>query len=230
MLVVISNKDNTILFKENIINKPQSITDLFPLFDPDAMNWGWSENLKLPSNFQIDKNNYIFEDSIDEYQKIEKGKVVDKTLEDLVTDGLYQLQPFEKIINGEVIQKTLEEQVEDGILTIDVPFEYIKENQIFTYTLEQVISNNLINTLELANELKLRVYKLIENNIAKEYSYSYEVKMIKEYGLWLAENKPTDDYREQNFNTMQARIDNIKSDFVDIIIKAKELVLRYSKV
>ena len=72
-------------------------------------------------------------------------------------------------------------------------------------------------------------YKLIENNIAKEYSYSYEVKMIKEYGLWLAENKPTDDYREQNFNTMQARIDNIKSDFVDIKIKAKELVLRYSK-
>ena len=157
-------------------------------------------------------------------QKIDNEQIVEKTLEEQIGEGLIELAPTQKVKNDQIVEKPLKDQVTEGLLTLNEPFQFIKDNEIAVRTVQEALQEKLISTVEQCQLAQQMVNKEIELKIGEQFSPGYELKVAKAYMDWLREGQPADDPREQAYREMQAAIDTIKSDYRDIKDKVKALL------
>ena len=77
--------------------------EVYPKFSSDDMELGRTDKKYIPVHFKIDDNGIVHKLSVTEQ----------------LADGLIELEPTEKILDEKVVVKSIEEQVEDGICTLD---------------------------------------------------------------------------------------------------------------
>ena len=225
MHVVRKIDDKSILLLEFETNeKSFDITYMYPEFNPDTMEYGYSDSSELPEFFEID-NHQIVEISIQEAiekgllsvnedEEIVDGEIVEKSLEELVNQGLVTIADDEKIVNGEIVLKTLKEQVDEGVFKINEPFEYINDDdQLAYHTLSYLIENKLLKT-ESQVDLAIKITSdSLEKEVQEAYSPGYESKLTKGYIEWISDGKPEGDSRFTAYNRMQLKIASIREKF-----------------
>ena len=84
---------------ERYSSKPEEV---YAKYDPVNMEMGWSDGRRLPIDFNIDNNGFIQPMCLDE--RIKKG--------------LIELSDDQKFLNGEIVQKSLAELVDDGLISL----------------------------------------------------------------------------------------------------------------
>jgi len=82
---------------------PQPGKLVYPDFDDQQMEIGWTELSYIPAWFDIDKTGVIQELDLDEAAK----------------RGLYQLEPGQKLVKGKVVDMDKDELVTEGLLKLD---------------------------------------------------------------------------------------------------------------
>ncbi len=72
-------------------------------FDPTTMQVGWTEKSYVPVHFDID----------------DVGRIVELSLDEAAAAGRYQLPRTQKLVAGKIVDKTEQELVDEGILKLD---------------------------------------------------------------------------------------------------------------
>lgn len=166
--------------------------------------------------------------SLEENEKIVNNTIVVKSLKEQVSEGILFLAENEKIVNNEIVPKTLEEQQKEGLIELDNLFQYIENNEIKIRSVEEVISNNLIKSQDDCSRVLQIISLNIEDRIVERYSNGYELKLTKDYTLWLSDGKPQNDKREDKFNEMSAYINSIRAEYKPLKDKVKKILELYS--
>lgn len=155
MYVIRYKKTEEIVFISSVkFKKMPSPKALYPLFDDQLMEMGWTDESGLPSAFKIDKQGVIRELSLSEKikkghitlstsQRIKNGKIVDKTLKELVEEGVIKLNEKDKMKGDKIVEKSLAEQIKEGIISI-TPYEKLEGNQIKPKSFEEVAKEGLV--------------------------------------------------------------------------------------
>ena len=138
-------------------------TEVYFRFDPRKMEIGKLEGLSLPDRFEINKKGEIVEPSLEEKvkagevklapdQKIQDGKVVQKSLSELVAQGLISLGRRRKVAGeGEaehIADKSLSELIEEGLVSIE-PHQKIEGEKIVDKTTQELLDEGLCTREEV---------------------------------------------------------------------------------
>ncbi|MCK4817344.1 hypothetical protein KA005_16360 [bacterium] len=115
--------------------EPINGKEIYPNFDPKAMEIGRTERRYIPAHFNIS----------------ETDKIEDLTLKQQIAEGFYTVDPYRKIVGHEIVPKALEELIDEGILSL----EEIKRD---------LIENLSLLTFQKRREL-IPDYKLINASI-----------------------------------------------------------------
>jgi len=75
--------------------------EVYYRFDPETMEIGQKDGF-LPEYFDIN----------------EKGEIIPLTLSDMVMKGEVRLEPYQKIVDDRIVEKSISELVEEGILEL----------------------------------------------------------------------------------------------------------------
>jgi len=127
------------------------------------------------------------------------------------TMNFTELSSRYKVENDRVVEKTDEELVEEGIIRIQEPFVYLDEDRKLSHrTLERVLEENLLKTKSQCEEALRIVGFRIEYDLKQKYSPGYELKLIRGYLLWLTDGKPENDKRETKFIDFSQEVKKIK--------------------
>ncbi len=149
---------------------------------------------------------------------------------DSKTMEFMSLSLHDKVEGGYILPKTDGDLVAEGVYTLNVPFEYIDENNIQQErTVEEALNQNLIRTEEECNEAFRIVGARIESDIKKKYTRGYELKLMRKYLLWMADGKPSNDKREKNFFNFSKDIDKIKNKYKEVMTELKKVMANISK-
>lgn len=131
---VIREKDNrNVLYIDH--SKLTELVDgreLYTDFNPDTMEVGWTDKKHIPLHFEIQDD----------------GQIISLSEEQLVKRKLRQLNPEEKLVGGKIVGKPLEELIEDGIVELErLKKDYLK--QISRVSIEQ--RQNILPDYKLQN-------------------------------------------------------------------------------
>ncbi len=104
MHVVREKKSGQVLFIDySSSGKPRAAKSVYPLFDPSKMELGWTRERHIPADFDID----------------EKGRIVPIPVERLVSEGRVTPAPDQKVVNGRIVGKSIAELVTGGLLSLE---------------------------------------------------------------------------------------------------------------
>lgn len=115
---------------------------------------------------------------------------------------------------NKIVPLTLTDQVNEGITPPENLLDKIATNGDYKEVgklVKKILSNDWIKTLDSGKAIIGFMDQCIENAIAVDYPIGYEMKLTKEYLSWLKEGNPENDSREEKYEAMQKRIDQIKS-------------------
>ena len=113
MYVVRTKKTKEVLFINHAPLKDKlKGKDVWPEYDARTMQVLKSKLPDLPAHYRVDENDLI----------------VALTNKELVEQGLLELGPHQKLEKGKIVDKTMAEKVTDGLIALDEPFEYIDTN------------------------------------------------------------------------------------------------------
>lgn len=185
----------------------------------------WFDGHDVPEHFTIDEQGDI--QVLSKQQQMEQGllklgndqeivgdAIVSKPLEKQVSEGLIELKETQKIVDNQIVDMSYQEQIDKGFLTLEPPYQYLQDNEIKLWSIEQVLAQNLAKTPADVKVLAADLRRSIEKAIAAKYSAGHELKLTKDFSLWAAEGFPADDPREQKFLAMQQDVDTIKATFL----------------
>lgn len=134
---------------------------------------------------------------------------------------------FKVNAQNKIVPLSILEQVREGIIQ---PENLVAEAAIngdykeLINQLKKIISNDGIKTFDSCKAIIGFIDKCIENAIAVDYPIGYEMKLTKEYLSWLKEGNPENDSREEEYEIMQKRIDQIKSGLRASKVQLKKLL------
>lgn len=196
---------------------------------PEAENnhvLAWFDGHDLPEHFTVDESGEI--QALSKQQQVEQGllllseeqeivddQVVTKPLEKQVSEGIIELRETQKIVDNQMVDMSYQEQIDKGLLTLEPPYEYLEDNEIKLWSIDQVLSKDLAKTQSDAKTLAADLSRSIEKVIATKFSAGYELKLTKDFAIWSAEGSPADDPRQQKFLAMQQEVDAIKASYAD---------------
>ena len=225
MYVIVYSSNNDLVFRsEPNVERGLEPNAIYSEFNPESMKMGWCETAEIPEHFEIDENGLVVELSLEEQhvqglieldpnEKIVDNRIVEKSMQEQMDEGLVALNPDEKLENDEIVVKSLEEQAAEGLIEINAPFEYIEDNQIKKRTIEEVIEQDLLQSKDDCERALRYISATIEEKIAEQYSPGYELKITKDYMVWIDEGKPGNDVRKQKFDEMTAYISGVKEHY-----------------
>lgn len=104
MYVIRDKKSKKIRYIDRRTISPKlKATEIYPDFDVKTMEFGNTEEDYLPANFHIDK----------------KGNITEWTLEEKIKAGLPEIGSHQKLRKGKIVDKTIEELVKDQQVTLE---------------------------------------------------------------------------------------------------------------
>lgn len=129
-------------------DSPQSGKLVYPLFDDQQMEIGWTELSFIPAWFDIDKTGVIQELDLDE----------------AANRGLYQLEPGQKLVKGKIVDMDQTELVAEGLLKLDDMKQQMLEfyNALSFHKRNEIIPDYKLNNAALGvyDEKRIAEYKV----------------------------------------------------------------------
>lgn len=134
--------------------------NVYPAFDADKMEIGWTPESYIPAWFDIDK----------------KGNIKEISLDEAAERGLYQLEPGQKLVKGRIVDMDNAELVAEGLLKLD---DIKRDLTEYYHALSFARRNELIPDYKL-NNAALGVYddKRLADYRATIQAFRDEVKRI----------------------------------------------------
>ena len=226
------NRGDIVFISSVDMQKQADPMDVYPEFNRETMEIGWHDSKVIPEHFDITKDGLVVALSLSEQveqgliqltetQKIEDEKIVDKTEQELIEEGVIQV---EEPPQPEEMSEPPSEQLQETLDDIDEPFEYIQDNLLYTRTLAEVIEGDLLKTKEQAEKALRKLDRKVEKKVALKYSSGYELKLTKRYMEWQLDGKPENDRREQKYIEMRQEIDAVRKEFKPLREKVKNLL------
>jgi len=192
-------------------------TEVYVHFDPDTMEIGKIEG-PVPEAFEINTYGDIVPTVVEPEPKQEP--IWNRPLEEQIAEGYRTLNTNQKLteVDGEtqIIEKSLEEQAAEGLLMVNAPFERIENNEIIVLSLETVLEEGLLTTLDHCAQALNRLGMGLEESIYTLYPLGREMKITKNYLSWLKDGQPEEDPREEAFEQMQQEIGAIKAEWAPL--------------
>ncbi|MDW3195101.1 MAG: hypothetical protein R8G66_22195 [Cytophagales bacterium] len=236
MYLLIAKNPQKILSTAEVEKQDEATTlDIFPQAESHHL-LAWWEGEEIPEQFEIDAAGNLRELSdvqlierglleLSAYEVLQEGKIVAKQIDQLVEEGLLTLKPGERVVDNRVQSIPMEQKVAMGLISIRTPFEFVEADEIKERTLEEVLQKpEVVTTLEEAQQVEQEFYKSIEQAVAQAFSPGYELKLTKDYTLWMAEGSPDGDSRQSKFEHMQQEIATLKYGFSEQKAKVRALV------
>ncbi len=209
MYIVRHRKTKRILHVDKSpLSKKLKPRELYPSFDKSVMELLKTDLPKLPQHFTVDRN----------------GLVKPMTLEQQVEAGVRKLLPHQKIKGNAIVPKTLREKVESGVLVLDAPFEHINsKGKRVKRSASQLIKSKLLTTDAQVDRVLAMIAKDTLAAIEQVYPIRNELRITKDFSLWMYEGRPADDEREQEMLNMEAYIHSVRAEAESLKAAANEL-------
>lgn len=182
--------------------------DVYPTFDAEVMELLKTDLDALPAYFEVDRH----------------GKIKVLSLEQQVKSGKRVLQPHQKLKGGAIVSKTLEELVKEGHTTLNEPFEYLKNGKRAKRTAAQLIQQKLISKPEHLDAVVTLIDRDTITAIEGLYPPRTEIRITKNFALWMYAGRPKDDDREQAMLDMESFIQSVRADAAQLKATAASLV------
>jgi hypothetical protein len=200
--------------------------EIYYKFDPRTMEIGRTEG-RLPEHFEIDKEGFITELSLEEQVK---RKIISLSEDETITDNqIVKIPKDMKVVTigdkKEIVPLTLVEKKNKGILKLNEPFEFINdsENKIERRTVFDVINQDLVKTKDDLKKAEEAISSGILREIAKSFSKDREIELIKDNMDWITDGQPENDPRRARYLKMQKEIDAIKKKYAPLKQKLKAM-------
>lgn len=84
-------------------SRGKAAEEIYPEFDPDKLELGWTDTRHIPAEFNINNN----------------GEIQPKTIEERIDAGTFQMGPEQKLVRGKIVNKSKAELVNEGLLQLD---------------------------------------------------------------------------------------------------------------
>ncbi len=142
----------------------------------------------------------------------------------------FALSPHDKIEKGYVVPKTDADRVADKTLELEEPFGYLDDKgRLKTRTIDEILDLNLLKTMDQCKKAMVYLGADLEKEIKKEYTIGYQMKIMRNFMLWMADDKPPDDKREQRFHEMNENLEKFKSKYREKRNTIKEIMKNCSE-
>lgn len=106
--------------------------EIYPEYNADNMEIGWTEKTYIPANFDIN----------------DKGEIIELSLEQQIARGIVNLHSTQKLEKGNIVPKSLEEQLAEGIIELSM----LKNNKIAVFSRQSFeLRQQLIPDYQLHN-------------------------------------------------------------------------------
>lgn len=199
MIYIIRRKNNhQILFQKELPEeKKVTAKKLYPKYDSRYMEFGWTHKAYVPPFFSITKTG--------ELQELEPPAGI------MVKDGVFSLGY--KTVRGKVVERTLNDLIVEGQVTLDSPFEYLEDGQVKTRTLKEVFQQDAINSVVECENYLRQLGDAIRTDIKSKYRQDDELKRTKAYLAWMLAGQPEDDPREEEYLEMERYIGEVKKKY-----------------
>lgn len=103
MHIVLDKKSHHVIFVDYSRSpSPRPPSEVYPAFDEGSMDLGWTDAPNLPPYFTI-----------------ERGRIRELGLEEAIQAGQFELAPEQKLEGGKIVPKTLAELVKDGLAKLE---------------------------------------------------------------------------------------------------------------
>lgn len=191
----------------------KSPQELMEDFDPEKMLMIKEIPQKIPCYFKISST----------------GKIKPVSSQTLVEENIFHIPDDIVVKKNRLAQKPIKQMVEEGELTLNEPFEYIKNGMLHRRSLDEVIKRNVIKNLDQARITECKLKERIKAEIADRYSIAEEMKITKDFLAWMVEGKPGNDTREKKYLTMQESIRNLKSSYRKAKSKIRRQIAKFEK-
>jgi len=163
-----------------------------------------------------------------------------ETMEVLKFDGEHLPQYYKVDENGTILKKTFREKAMEGLVEfswefLTQPIEPVRETEGTDSTKLVIGQSRGIQAIELGFEaelIKTRAHcdlalKMLneefERRLAQTYPPGLEMKITKALVEWLYEDRPSDDSREQAYQTMKSEIATLKNEYKPLRDQLKTL-------
>ena len=130
-MYIVRDKKTKAIIHVNPAPLSQKLTgkEVYFRYDRTTMEIGKTDAYELPAHFTI-----------------QRGAIVEATLQDLVAQGIVQLAPDEKIVNNQIEHKTLSEKVAAGLIKLPATYKIVgagQNEQVVEKTLSEQVAEGL---------------------------------------------------------------------------------------
>lgn len=125
-------------------------------------------------------------------------------------------------------QLSLAEQLDQGLIELHIPFEYIEDNEIKIRPIEHLVEQNLLATEAHCEQALEHISAVVEEQIGQQYSAGFELKITKEYILWLEDDKPEGDKRQARFREMNEYVSEVKAAYKPLKAEIRTLLASFA--
>ncbi len=178
------------------INASLEGKDIYPEFNAKTMELLKYDGENPPEHFKVNK----------------KGFIVEKTLPELVKDGLIRF--------GNQLAKYIEYQPAMDEAGVD------KTN---LHVVQLGLKHKLIKTIQQCQQAFGMLDDEFESRVSEKFRPGLEAKLMKDYMAWMEEGKPADDKREKKYLDMKAAIDAVKDEYKGVRAKLKKIIVPLKK-
>ena len=172
-------------------------TDVYPKFDKATMELLKTDLETLPRHYKVDG----------------RGNIKPLSVKEQVVQGLMKLQPHQEVQGDAIVNKPLARQVAEGLRSINEPFEYVDDSDsIATRTPQELVDGKHIKTREQLEAFNTLVNAQVTSSIWAKYNTAIELRITKDFALWLYEGRPANDAREQAMLDMEHYVQQQRSE------------------
>ena len=206
MYIIRDRKSKRILhINKAPLTKRLKAEQVYPGFNKKTMELLKSSLDRLPMHYTIDA----------------KGHIKPMPVKEQVKQGLVAMGAHQKIEGNAIVTKSLAEQVAEGLRSINEPFEWIDENdQLARRTPEQLVAGKHITTEAHLEQVNRMVNARTNKRIEQAYPVRTELRITKDFTLWMYEERPANDAREEAMLDMEAFVNSTRDEARALKVKA----------
>ena len=187
-IVIEKSTENILHIDPSELSLNLSAEEVYSGFDAEKMELFKSKLSYVPDFYSID----------------DQGFIVEKSMEDKVTEGIIG---FDELFHFEPNPTTSDTGKEDDMKWVSF-----------------VIKNELIKSKEQCSSVFKFLDDKFENEVSQKYRPGIESKLMKDYIEWMEEGKPQDDKRQKKYQEMKAAINEIKEGYKPIRAELKKIM------
>lgn len=182
--------------------------DVFPRFDSKTMELLKTDLDALPAHFSVDAT----------------GKVKPQTAAEAAKAGKIKLPAHKHVKGGKIVDKPVGQLHKEGLLRLNEPFEYLTPaGEIKRYTNAQLVAKKLLTTDAHIDTVIAAINRKTAGLIEQSYPPRTEIRITKDFALWMYEGRPKNDARETAMLEMEAHIQKVRTDAAALKEKAETL-------